>query len=165
MQPLHTRRQHIPAPKKSPPLRQSSRLLFFALLLLLLPVRTVHAQQTLVDSFVVDGIKHVRRYVAVALAPEQDSSGLIEQAREFILEKHYDPSGKIIFSANIDVVRRAGVITRCEAQQQEWNRDGSFSILTIPAEGAATQAHYNKLGKLVEQKTLKRQRALSQLNF
>jgi hypothetical protein len=107
--------------------------------------------QVKVDSFNVDGIKHLRTYQV----ERSDST-----AKEVITEKRYNQTGKLIFDGYVEQYWVNGQVKKRTLKQVKYLPAGMKEVLEIPLEGKPLLTRYDMNGRVTERKFLRPARAL-----
>jgi hypothetical protein len=107
--------------------------------------------QAKVDSFNVDGIKHLRSY----LVERSDST-----AKEVISEKRYDATGKLVFDGYVEQYWVNGQVKKRWLKQTKQLPAGRKEVLEIPLKGKPMLTRYDMNGRVTERKYIRLTRAL-----
>lgn len=107
--------------------------------------------QVKVDSFNVDGIKHLRTYKV----ERSDST-----AKEVITEKRYNETGKLIFDGYVEQYWANGQVKKRWLKQVKFLPAGMKEVLEIPLEGKPMLTRYDMNGAVTERKFIRLTRAL-----
>lgn len=112
--------------------------------------------QVRIDSFNVDGVKHVRTYQVM----QNDSI-----IKEIITEKRFDETGKMIFDGYVEQYWKDGLVKKRLLTQVKTLPGGIKEVLEIPLYGKPSRTRYDIKGNLLERKTLTLTRALGMAEF
>lgn len=107
--------------------------------------------QVKVDSFNVDGIKHLRTYQV----ERSDST-----AKEVITEKRYNEAGKLLFDGYVEQYWENGLVKKRVLKQVKYLHAGMKEVLEIPLEGKPLLTRYDMNGAVTERKFIHLTRAL-----
>ncbi len=107
--------------------------------------------QVKVDSFNVDGIKHLRTYKV----ERSDST-----AKEVITEKRYNETGKLIFDGYVEQYWVNGQVKKRWLKQVKFLPAGMKEVLEIPLEGKPMLTRYDMNGAVTERKFIRLTRAI-----
>lgn len=129
--------------------------LLFTCLVLLVVLPAAQAQVR-IDSFNVDGVKHVRTYKV----SQSDST-----AKEIITEKRFDATGKLVFDGYVEQYWENGLVSKRILTQVKMLPGGTKEVLEIPLHGKPSCTRYDMHGRVTERKTLRLTRALGMAEF
>lgn len=130
-------------------------VILFTCIVFLLALPAADAQVR-IDSFNVDGVKHVRTYQV----QRSDST-----VKEIITEKRFDEAGKMIFDGYVEQYWKNGLVNKRNLTQTKMLPGGIKEVLEIPLYGKPSRTRYDMHGRVLERKMLKLTRALGMAEF